>query len=331
MEWKPYDFVPFPDRCVRALCPGHHRFASYTGTLECELHLLRPLQVGSGFSDFVKTRQGAEVLAACHAGVEREGKRLHVIPGSSLKGALRSLTEAISYSCLRITNDKVRAFVPNRPNRCTRVDELCPACRIFGMTGPRGESYQGNVQIPDVVMPEGTKAVLTRIPILWTPARVKNGLPRSYLGGKREARGRKFYYHGKIASGPDARVVLKEGQSFKATLHFNNLDAALMGVLLTAMGLHPAHRFPVKMGAGKPVGMGSVEIKLLSTTLRNAEAGRLGVGARLLEGQELEKWVEECCREAEKQGLLFCEGLEKVAAILAREELDRREMPGGPY
>ena len=74
-------------------------------------------------------------------------------------------------------------------------------------------------------------------------------------------------------------------------------------------------------------------VRLVAAVLRGAvaTAGRLGAGERRLTGDELRRWVEERCRAAEDEGLLYRVGLERVAAILARRGLETRSMPSGPY
>jgi hypothetical protein len=330
---KPYDFAPLPFRAARDPIAGHHLFApgTETGSLECQLVLLRPLQVAAGLLDFVRDRRGEEQMAALHAGVPRAGRRVYVVPGSSLKGVLRNLAEAVSFSCFGVAAPGVRGHIPEPLRRCTRLDRLCPACRLFGMTGARRESYMGSVHVTDAELPPDGKVAVVRTPLLWTPVRGQR-LPNLYLRG-RQLRGRKFYFHGQMAVGPDARVALQAGQSLHAAIYFDNLSPGLLGVLLAAMGLHPEHRFPIKMGGGKPVGMGSLEVRPVAAVLRGSVAagGRLGAGERRLTGDELRRWVAERCRAAEEEELLYREGLERVAAILGPDGLDTRSMPSGPY
>ena len=64
-----------------------------------------------------------------------------VIPGSSLKGAIRSVVEAISESCVSKTVKKVRDAFPTEYkffNECQQ-DNLCVACRMFGAMGFQGK------------------------------------------------------------------------------------------------------------------------------------------------------------------------------------------------
>jgi len=330
---KPYSFVPLPERAARGPCAGHHLFApgTETGSLECRLVLLRPVQVAAGLLDLIRGPRGEEQMAALPAGVLRAGRRVYVLPGSSLKGALRSLAEAVSWSCVGVVSNRVRGHIPEELRRCTRLEQLCPACRLFGTSGAGRQSYMGSVHVTDAELPAEGRVVVVRTPLLWVPAR-GGRLPGLYLQGRR-VRGRKFYYHGRVAAGPDVRVVLPEGESLPAAVYFDNLSPGLLGVLLAAMGLHPAHGFPIQLGGGKPVGMGSLEVRPVAAVLRGAVAagGRLGAGERRLTGGELRRWVAERCRAAEEEELLYREGLERLAAILAPRGLETRPMPSGPY
>ncbi len=87
------------------------------------------------------------------------------IPGSSLRGMVRSVFEAASNSCLPFLLDD--SFTMRSPAKkkgreeqgswksimgkyspCTDIDELCPACRLFGTTEAAKESKNGNGSLP---------------------------------------------------------------------------------------------------------------------------------------------------------------------------------------
>ncbi|MCX7977363.1 MAG: RAMP superfamily CRISPR-associated protein, partial [Bellilinea sp.] len=151
-------------------------------------------------------------------------ERVPVLPGSSLKGALRSLVEAISPSCVAVNSGATRFAIPRPLSRCAQVERLCPACRLFGMSGAGHDNYLGQVSIEDArLMPAQGELALVRTPLLWAPARGKGGLPQRYLRG-REAAGRKVYFPSKPATGPDARVVFKTGSVLRTRVHFENLS-----------------------------------------------------------------------------------------------------------
>lgn len=322
---KPYEFVPFPPGSPRKeKVEGHHHFAAgkLSGTLTLRLTARRPVQVASGFQDVIRLKSGETVVAQDVTVRRREGET-HVLPGSSLKGVVRSLVEALSPSCMQVMAWRTRSAVPRRLSSCSQVDRLCPACRLFGMTGRGRENYAGQVQVEDAVMVAGN-LVIVRTPLLWAPARSRRGLPRRYLEG-REAKGRKFYFHGRLARGPDARMAAGTGAVFEGRFHFENLTAGELGLLLTALGQHPEKPFLIKAGAAKPVGMGSMEVEVRRVDLLGDvhSSGRAGVGGERLEGDALGERMRGWIALAEREGLLQAEALDDLWAILREDNLSR--------
>jgi len=328
---KPYDFVPFPkERPYREQGAGQDKLNPrlLSGTLELTLHTLTPVHVGSGYSDFIKAGN-QEYLAALQASKPvREAdavRRRYLIPGSSIKGAVRSIVEAITRSCIRITQGRHRPYIPQGYGGCMSVNDLCIACRLFG-----AQDYQGHVSFEDAVAPKGS-LVLLGTPLLWTPARGGHGLPPRYLERDR-AKGRKFYRHARPPSGVDPRACIKSGAELPLRIHFLNLSEAELGILLTALGLHPDHPFPIKLGGGKPVGLGSVQIILNRVTLlQGADAlkatGRLGQ-ARTLVGSDLNAFRQRCANAA--SALIDNDALGELEAILDEAGL-RETAPADPY
>jgi hypothetical protein len=328
---KPYDFVPFPkERPDRKQGAGQDKLNPrlLSGTLELTLHTLTPVHVGLGYSDFIKAGN-QEYLAALQASKPvREAdavRRRYLIPGSSIKGAVRSIVEAITRSCIRISQGRHRPYIPQGYGGCMSVDDLCIACRLFG-----AQDYQGHVSFEDAVAPRGS-LVLLGTPLLWTPARGGRGLPPRYLQGN-QARGRKFYAHARPASGADPRACIKSGAELPLRIHFLNLSEAELGVLFTALGLHPDHPFPIKLGGGKPVGLGSVQvIPQRINLLQGADAlkatGRLGQ-ARTLEDSDLNAFLQRCANAA--SALIDNDALGELEAILDEAGL-RETAPADPY
>jgi hypothetical protein len=328
---KPYDFVPFPkERPDREKGAGQDKLDArlLSGTLELTLHTLTPVHVGLGYSDFIKAGN-QEYLAALQASkpIREEGttRRRYLIPGSSIKGAVRSIVEAITRSCIRITQGRHRPYIPQGYGGCMSVNDLCIACRLFG-----AQDYQGHVSFEDAVAPKGS-LVLLGTPLLWTPARGGRGLPPRYLERDR-AKGRKFYRHARPPSGVDPRACIKSGAELPLRIHFLNLSEAELGVLLTALGLHPDHPFPIKLGGGKPVGLGSVQIILNRITLlQGADAlkatGRLGQSQTLM-GDALDKFTTRCAQAADK--LIDGDALGELESILGEAGL-QETAPADPY
>jgi hypothetical protein len=328
---KPYDFVPFPkERPDRKQGAGQDKLDArlLSGTLELTLHTLTPVHVGLGYSDFIKAGN-QEYLAALQASkpIREEGttRRRYLIPGSSLKGAVRSIVEAITRSCIRITQGRHRPYIPQGYGGCMSVNDLCIACRLFG-----AQDYQGHVSFEDAVAPRGS-LVLLGTPLLWTPARGGRGLPPRYLERDR-AKGRKFYRHARPPSGVDPRACIKSGAELPLRIHFLNLSEAELGVLLTALGQHPSHPFPIKLGGGKPVGLGSVQVKCQRITLQQgADAlkatGRLGQ-AKTLAGDDLNDFLTQCANAANT--LIDGDALGKLKTILNEAGL-QETAPADPY
>jgi hypothetical protein len=328
---KPYDFVPFPkERPYREKGAGQDKLDArlLSGTLELTLRTLTPVHVGLGYSDFIKAGD-REYLAALQASKPvREAdavRRRYLIPGSSIKGAVRSLVEAITRSCIRITQGRHRPYIPQGYGGCMSVNDLCIACRLFG-----AQDYQGHVSFEDAVAPRGS-LVLLGTPLLWTPARGGRGLPPRYLERDR-AKGRKFYRHASPPSGVDPRACIKSGAELPLRIHFLNLSEAELGVLLTALGQHPDHRFPIKLGGGKPVGLGSVQvIPQRINLLQGADAlkatGRLGQ-AKTLAGDDLNDFLTQCANAANT--LIDNDALGELEAILDEAGL-RETAPADPY
>ncbi len=139
-----YEFVPLPPEVARDERPDaawHQRRAgTLSGTLRVTLRAEQPIHVGSGqkrLHDGKVVRAGARILG--HPG----------IPGSSLKGVLRSRYEAITRSCVQAPptrQHKVRSTTHPDIERAELTgpaqreaafgacdDRLrCPACALFG-------------------------------------------------------------------------------------------------------------------------------------------------------------------------------------------------------
>ena len=245
------------------------------------------LYVGSGNFDLFPL-QGRE--QARYTFARRNGQP--VIPGTGLKGAVRSIVEAISNSCV-LQKDRRERLRTHHPcggvkRGQERRAELCPACRLFGTTG-----YRGRVHFPDAVPIGEVQTTTIKIADLWPPKQFK---------------GRKFYQT-KAFQPQDMRPqknyrfleVVPNGTRFKTTLFFENATTAEMGLLVRALGLalhqekegSVVYAFPVKIGGAKPRCLGSVRfhpkrIQMLSTSTEDLFQALLtggesqGVKARLL-------------------------------------------------
>ncbi|WP_409978153.1 RAMP superfamily CRISPR-associated protein [Leptolyngbya sp. PCC 6406] len=189
-----------------------------------------------------------------------------IIPGSSLKGVVRSAYEALTCSCLCKTKVR-REKIPEGYSECKinakqKKFDVCPACRVFGAMG-----WQGLVSFPDAIG-QSIDIHVEFMQSLYGPA-PKN--PMYDNNGK--VSGRKFYYHatqsvsskkapdGKDKKGLDAQKA-KQGCIFKTALQFKNLTEAELGTIFVILGQDENHPMALKVGGGKPIGMGSLSVKV---------------------------------------------------------------------
>lgn len=316
---KPYELIRFCKHRKDTSQPaGHHRVREghLSGTAKLAVEVLTPLQVASGLPEYIEVSKNGrrEKLLLLFPVVQKRGKgHIGIVPGTSLKGAARSLHEIITPSCIPVASRQTRQAVPNDLRACRGESQLCPTCRIFGAMG-----YLGHLNFDDA--PISLKHFSpVRTPLLWQPSRGP-GLANRYKEG-RDAAGRKLYYHRKPARGPDDRFAIKPGEVFPITFRFENMAPAALGGVLAALGLHPNYRFPIKVGAGKPVGMGSVMLRVdriqLTASDELPQRGRLGGATAVADPEQLwsealEKWVDkEALGSLSK--ILTCEGLTKSA------------------
>ncbi|MDR0434387.1 MAG: TIGR03986 family CRISPR-associated RAMP protein [Gracilibacteraceae bacterium] len=185
---------------------------------------------------------------------------------------------------------------------CADVDKLCEACHLFGMveSGQGAEARSSRLQFRDAAPSEdgGYMGDVVSMPILGTPKITatefymeqsddrddifnydyaqqydfKKKTMSSYVLADADARlrGRKFYWHHgtppQSAAPTDApklfavvRPVLA-GKKFRFTVAFERLSLDELSKLCRALELDPAHAH--KLGRGKPVGYGSVQISI---------------------------------------------------------------------
>ncbi|WP_217267332.1 RAMP superfamily CRISPR-associated protein [Thermanaeromonas sp. C210] len=164
---KPYTFVPLlpvrpEDR--REIVP-HNRLDGrrWTGKLVLELEVVTPLHIGSGSLRLIGGQPVQTFL--------RRGET-PVIPGSSLKGAVRSLAEAVARSCLaqspaRSVARLDNAFPPGVRTQCTE-EAACITCRLFGFTG-NDKGYRGRVMFGEFRPAGEVELTVARLPALEQP------------------------------------------------------------------------------------------------------------------------------------------------------------------
>lgn len=276
-EPKPFGKVVITrSKKLRPVTP-HDRFAvadapqdgdaparAYTGKLAYVLRALEPLHIGSGVYDLDEKNEPTRGLLTV------AGKP--VVPGSSLKGVVRSIAEALSDSCVRLTSRSVEPRLTKGDDvkgcrlatRKEGIPKLCVCCSLFG-----GLGYFGRVSFSDAPLTRGTVGTHhIRSPY---PPRDSGG---SYKDPQGRYNGRKFYYHGiptaaVETTGEPYRVVRKGGE-FAGVCAFTSLSAAEFCLLLVAMGI--LDDFMIKVGGGKQAMLGTVEVMPTRLELLDAKA-----------------------------------------------------------
>lgn len=285
---NPYGFVRLSSAgVVREAVRLHHKFEGTSGRISCRFTARTALFVPHYRGGGANRARTHETLQMC-----RDYAGIPMIPGTSLKGAIRAVVEAASNSCFMLPNrlSYERQTVEYRLSQsfrfCDDVRALCPTCRLFGMLN-KGKVFAGNVSVQDAIAQPGYQTRQITLAVLSAPKprhkpfySIKSNDPTP------EIRGRKFYYH--RPQGPRERVQ-KDGQNktveavlpgatFTFEVEYSNLVEADLSLLLFGLVLwdDTCH----KVGMGKPIGMGSAKIEVTALTIldRQSRYRQLGGG-----------------------------------------------------
>ncbi len=305
-EPKPFFWMTATRAPRKERPPDHDRFAGDSGRLNLRLQVVSDyLYVGSGQFELA-TVGGRQ--QAYYAFARRDGQL--VIPGSSLKGAVRAVLEAISNSCVsqRHRSESVRSTHV----LCDSDGPVCPACRLFGSTRRRGR-----VHFSDAVPVGDVKGEVIKIAELWPP---------------RNAKGRKFYRSGRmrrldLTPARNFRFIeaVPRGSRFAFSLYFENVRPAEMGLVLRSMGLdlgdsgRLVQAFPVKVGGAKPRCLGAVRFEAtalwLVTPGPRLLAALAGEGSEAAPEEALRGWL-----SAPSEGLLDRQAWEQLRHNAAQQD-----------
>ena len=282
---NPYQFVPFGAPAELKPVETHEQFKGnlHTGTLTCRITTLTEIFV-SGQQERVP-RDQHQKLQFCRDG------NLPIIPGSSLKGSIRNVFEALSGSCLplageprrrRVRNDMLSYWdrkrqhdydLPDGFPPCSMRREFekekkaCPACRTFGLLHS-ASVHLGRVHFSDARLlnsPEFREITLEPFGAPGPRHRAFYGTPDSRT---KKARGRKFYFHriegartttSKSGQNKTVEACLPDA-AFEFTVEYEGLREEDLTLLVFSLILEEPMRH--KIGMGKGVGMGSVKIEI---------------------------------------------------------------------
>lgn len=283
---SPYGFVPLPPtirRARRSQETHSLRVANgFTAAVEVELVTRQAVHVGSGF----KVERDGQIVR----GTARVGDAWG-IPGSSMRGVLRSRYEAITRSCVlfkpkggrirsRTLPESVRkaefTLHPQEQAKLEicRVGELCPACSLFGALALRSR-----VRVSDFIAERATVA-LSRVPRMFAPNLHHVGHFKPPREGDTTVKvtslyGRKFYRDQPSSTVTYEPVeVLPEMTRLAGRLTLSNVTAAEYGGLIVALGALPVPGHCIKVGCAKREGFGSVQVTGVRASVRHGRPVR---------------------------------------------------------
>ncbi|WP_028324733.1 RAMP superfamily CRISPR-associated protein [Desulfatirhabdium butyrativorans] len=313
--WNPYRLVPAKPVGNQLPPRTHERFEGHCGLLTCSVENLTPLFVGA-------STQGDPRLF-----VQRESRP--VIPGSSLKGMFRSLAELVGGGCcsVRNTGGNHPSPVPNTMAKCSRINNLCITCRMFGAmeSGSNARVHMGKVSFGDAMLLDETPRPKT-FPVYLSSFGVRHEpFYRSPQTGTLDGACRKLYFHQPmhretIATLPSAvrerawKVqALLPNHRFQFTAQYHNLADDELALLLYVLHLEEDVQVTIgeeaiplrgplrhKIGNAKPLGMGTCHIRIerweLLPDARRRFASLQTNHIRQLEGEALEteigRWIQ---------------------------------------
>ncbi|MFZ5570177.1 MAG: RAMP superfamily CRISPR-associated protein [Thermodesulfobacteriota bacterium] len=316
--WNPFRLIPVKEKVERSTPWTDERFRGHSGRITCTIENLTPLFIG------------AQSSGTYHPSQLRENKR--VIPGSSLKGMLRSLAEIVGGGCFVVSNDKDTEKIPKSPvpfgmERCRQINQLCIACRMFGAmeSGHNARVHKGKVSIGDALIRETNMRIKPMQVLLSNNGVRHEPFYRSPVTRKLDGRARKLYFHQ-----PERNETLRPipeniqkhswkidallpGHHFDFEVQFTSLTAPELSLLLYILCLEEnvsvaieegkekklEHKGPMrhKIGNAKPFGLGSCHIHVTKLTYLSPPAQRFATMAspcdRDLDGDSLRREIEQ--------------------------------------
>ena len=322
---KPYDFVTFPDRRPTLTAPiGHDRYHAdrLHGSLELTLQVQTALHVSTGITGLGSDVGSRLPLIKTMTTTDQQ----LVIQGSSLKGCIRSVYEAITNSTLAVVTSRYRDQVPPDRLPCKNPKQLCPASRVFGAL-----DWQGLVEFSDSIC-QTKQPDIGFMPSLYSPRPER----REYFVRGRVA-GRKFYYNmtRAVDRGENRGIPVQQASrqyTFKTTLHYKNLLPEELGILFLILGQDQESPVALKVGGGKPIGMGTMttQITAISHTQDVRDRYRdYEVPNAQLAGSAIRTFVQTQITAAKNSQLLEKTQWQQLAAILKYP--GDQEPPEGMY
>ncbi|MEB3217893.1 MAG: RAMP superfamily CRISPR-associated protein [Nostocales cyanobacterium 94392] len=338
---KPYQFVSFPrERPNLGKPAGHDKFDKNRlhGTLFLKLQVQTSLHISTGIvapgSD-VESR--VALIKTMTQGVEKQ----LLIQGSSLKGCMRSVYEAITNSTLTVITSRYRHKIPQERLPCRKKTELCPASRVFGALNWQGLIEFNDAKCEKIGFSTGFMPSLhAPQPIVKDKKNSENFINSNYFDTNNKVKGRKFYYHTirAIEKGENQGIAVQQAArayTFTTQIQFKNLKPEELGTLLVILGQDSKYPIALKVGGGKPIGMGTMTVEITQArVLQNMNDWKQRYckytpkNDNLLAGETLKQFIQTQIKTAHSR-LIQSEQLQQLAQVLHYPT--DREPPEGMY
>ncbi|MDM8537377.1 RAMP superfamily CRISPR-associated protein [Desulfobacterales bacterium HSG17] len=302
--WNPYRMIPVRNRIEKKSPATDEKFTGKNGRITCTLKNLTPLFVSKGNTGNPRIFQ------------TRNNR--HVIPGSSLKGVLRSLAEIVGGGCF-ITGSTNRQFAP-----CEAAHSLCITCRMFGMMerGRNARVHKGNVSIGDAILQDEQATTIMHEVLLGSPAPRHQSFYITPENGRFDRKSRKLYFHQPQVNDKFTQVpnnlkkhawnvsALAPGHDFEFQILFSNLLPDELNLLTYILVLEEDVQVTIgeenlrlrgplrhKIGNAKPLGMGSCHIAIKKLEFFEEPSKRFtslgnAIGT-MYEGEDLKQQISE--------------------------------------
>jgi len=301
---NPYNFVPFvrekPKRTSWEAIPKHHRLADelYSGFFDLTFTTITPIFIPSPLKEdqekepvYIKGKKKYKVTFKKF--YHRNGTP--IIPGSSIKGMVRSVFEALTDSCMVLFAEiyGYQQYPSNFKNEnCNNENGLCPACSVFGTISEEDTVLQGKVFFEDAVgKKEDLKSGCWIIKELSAPKPERH--PPFYAlkdnSPSTGPRGRKFYFHHMPSKFENHHYFttnehnirnrkilqyLRKRVQLRGKIIFQGLTEIELANLIYTLELGATNAggtvrriMAHKIGMGKPIGLGSIGIFITRGTI----------------------------------------------------------------
>ncbi|MCG8350233.1 MAG: RAMP superfamily CRISPR-associated protein, partial [Chloroflexales bacterium] len=260
------------------------------------------------------------------------GKMVRVLPGSTLKGLIRSAVEAITnpgntFAPVREARKIKNEVTTQTLDASVEPPELSLANRLFGLTH-KSRGYQSHCTFYDACQHTGGAEIYRRLP-LYGPRPESAGYQFYFKdANQKEFRGRKFYRREESLEAGAPYIVVeacKPNSSFDFRMQFRALSEVELGVLLIALGAE--HTVPalaaktipyLKVGGGKSVSFGTIQFKGLHLNILDTTA------YADFEAKEQPHDIVKCVEAAHNGKLLYTPGFTKLRKIMNTKRTNQR-------